>query len=136
MISNLINFYSFNNWAPEITIYTNSSDEKEIKSVIDLLSNKNFNDVHILDKKVYAKGFIEESKFQIDNLIESLPTPIVIKNIKDNDITVIKKILLGNNLIVAIDADEELYKGFKICLFISDFFLLHVTFFFICCFLF
>ena len=104
LISNLINFYSFNNWAPEITIYTNSSDEKEIKSVIDLISSKNFNDVHILDKKVYAKGFIEESKFQIDNLIESLPTPIVIKNIKDNDITVIKKILLGNNLIVAIDA--------------------------------
>lgn len=113
LISNLINFYSFNNWAPEITIYTNSSDEKEIKSVIDLLSNKNFNDVHILDKKVYAKGFIEESKFQIDNLIESLPTPIVIKNIKDNDITIIKKILLGNNLIVAIDADENYIKDSK-----------------------
>ena len=40
LISNLINFYSFNNWAPEITIYTNSSDEKEIKSIIDLLSSK------------------------------------------------------------------------------------------------
>ena len=93
MISNLINFYSINNWAPEITIYTNSSDEKEIKSVIDLLSSKNFNDVHILDKKVYAKGFSEQSKFQIDNLIESLPTPIVIKNIKDNDITYKKNIV-------------------------------------------
>ena len=113
LISNLINFYSFNNWAPEITIYTNSSDEKEIKSVIDLLSSKNFNDVHILDKKVYAKGFTEQSKFQIDNLIESLPTPIVIKNIKDNDITIIKKIFLGNNLIVAIDADENYIKDSK-----------------------
>ena len=134
LISNLINFYSFNNWAPEITIYTNSSDEKEIKSVIDLLSSKNFNDVHILDKKVYAKGFTEESKFQIDNLIESLPTPIVIKNIKDNDITIIKKILLGNNLIVAIDADENYIKDSKfvslsLTFFITCYFFFHLLFF-------
>ena len=129
LISNLINFFSINNWAPEITIYTNSSDENEIKSVIELLSNKSFNDVHILDKKVYAKGFSEQSKFQIDNLIESLPTPIVIKNIKDNDIAIIKKLFLGNSLIVAIDADENYLKDSK---FVS----LSLTFFTTCYFFF
>lgn len=113
LISNLINFYTINNWAPEITIYTNSSDENEIKTVIDLLSSKKFNDVHILDKKIYAKGFSEQSKFHIDYLIESLPTPIVIKNIKESDVTVIKKLFVGNNLIVAIDADENYLKDSK-----------------------
>jgi cell division protein FtsX len=113
LITNLINFYSINNWAPEITIYTNTSDEKEIKSVMTLLSNKNYNDVHIIDKKIYAKGFSEQAKFHIDDLIESLPTPIVIKNIKDKDIAVIRKLLSGNNLIVAIDADENYIKDSK-----------------------
>ena len=129
LISNLINFYTINNWAPEITIYTNSSDEKEIKSVIELLSSKNFNEVHILDKKVYAKGFSEQSKFQIDNLIESLPTPIVIKNIKDNDIKIIKKIFLGNNLIVAIDADEDYLKDSKFISLTLTFFYYMLLFF-------
>ena len=129
LISNLINFYSINNWAPEITIYTKSSDEKEIKSIIELLSSKNFNEVHILDKKVYAKGFSEQSKFQIDNLIESLPTPIVIKNIKDNDIKIIKKIFLGNNLIVAIDADEDYLKDSKFVSLSLNFFYYMLLFF-------
>ena len=129
LISNLINFYSINNWAPEITIYTKSSDEKEIKSVIELLSSKNFNEVHILDKKVYAKGFSEQSKLQIDNLIESLPTPIVIKNIKDNDIKIIKKIFLGNNLIVAIDADEDYLKDSKFISLTLTFFYYMLLFF-------
>ena len=129
LISNLINFYSINNWAPEITLYTKSSAEKEIKSVIELLSSKNFNEVHILDKKVYAKGFSEQSKFQIDNLIESLPTPIVIKNIKDNDIKIIKKIFLGNNLIVAIDADEDYLKDSKFVSLSLNFFYYMLLFF-------
>ena len=38
------------------------------------------------------KDLPKNQNFEIDNLIESLPTPIVIKNIKDNDITVIKNI--------------------------------------------